>query len=113
MKIFNLPPCHIVGDIKESIKNAIIEGEISNNYEEAYNFMMNKAKRMHLEVINPQPEKKKEEHKIEVKPNVYTHETKTEIVSEIISKKITRKEASTKLGCSYSTIERWLKTLAQ
>lgn len=117
MKIFNLPPCHIVGDIKESIKNAIIEGEISNNYEEAYNFMMNKAKRMHLEVINPQPEKKKEEHKIEnassVKSNIYTQETKTEIVSEIISKKITRKEASTKLGCSYSTIERWLKTLAQ
>lgn len=79
--------------------------------------MMNKAKRMHLEVINPQPEKKKEELKIEnassVKPNVYTQETKTEIVSEIISKKITRKEASTKLGCSYSTIERWLKTLAQ
>ena len=79
--------------------------------------MMNKAKRMHLEVINPQPEKKKEEHKIEnassVKSNIYTQETKTEIVSEIISKKITRKEASTKLGCSYSTIERWLKTLAQ
>ena len=64
MKIFNLPPCHIVGDIKESIKNAIIEGEISNNYEEAYNFMMNKAKRMHLEVINPQPEKKKRNTKL-------------------------------------------------
>lgn len=48
MKIFNLPPCAVIGSIKEAIKNAILEGEISNNYEEAYTFMMKKAKRMHL-----------------------------------------------------------------
>ncbi len=48
MKTFNLKPCREVGLIKDSIREAILEGEITNNYDEAYNFMMNKAKELNL-----------------------------------------------------------------
>lgn len=48
MKTFNLKPCREVGVIKDSIREAILEGEITNNYDEAYNFMMNKAKELNL-----------------------------------------------------------------
>ena len=44
MKTFNLPPCTEVGLIKHAIKEAILEGEISNNFEEAYSLMLKKAK---------------------------------------------------------------------
>ena len=46
MRIFNLTPCKEVGIIKSAIKEAILEGEISNNYEEAYQFMINKGKEL-------------------------------------------------------------------
>lgn len=51
MKIFNLPPCQQVGMIKDSIKEAILEGKISNTYDQAYKHMMEKAKKMKLEKI--------------------------------------------------------------
>lgn len=43
MKIFNLAPCKAVGDIKEVIKNAILDGEIPNDYESAYTLMIKVA----------------------------------------------------------------------
>ena len=57
MYVFGLQPCKQVGILKDSIKEAIIEGVISNNYEEAFNFMMEKAKKMKLEVVNKEPYK--------------------------------------------------------
>jgi len=45
MKIFDLPPCREVGIIKNAIKEAILDGIISNNYEEAYSFMLDIAKK--------------------------------------------------------------------
>jgi putative nucleotidyltransferase with HDIG domain len=44
IKMFNLPPSRIVGDIKEQIKEAILEGEIRNDREEALALLMKIAK---------------------------------------------------------------------
>ena len=39
MEIFGIPPSKIIGDIKEEIKEAILEGRIQNNPEEAKKLM--------------------------------------------------------------------------
>lgn len=46
MKEFNLKPGKKVGMIKDSIKDAILDGEISNDYDEAMSFMYEKAKEL-------------------------------------------------------------------
>lgn len=43
METFNLKPCREIGIIKDAIKEAILEGDISNDYKEAYQFMIEKA----------------------------------------------------------------------
>ena len=48
MEIFGLTPCREVGIIKNEIKDAILDGLISNNYEEAYKFMLETAKKNNL-----------------------------------------------------------------
>jgi putative nucleotidyltransferase with HDIG domain len=50
MKTFNLKPCREIGQIKEAIKEAILEGEIPNEYEASYDFMLKKAESLGLEV---------------------------------------------------------------
>ena len=40
MQMFNLPPSRIIGDIKEQIKEAILEGQIRNDREEAMALVM-------------------------------------------------------------------------
>ncbi len=49
MKIFNLPPGREVGIIKKAIKEAILDGLISNDKGEARRFMLEKAKEMGIE----------------------------------------------------------------
>lgn len=48
MEIFNLPACAAVGDIKMRIKDAILDGVIPNNYEEAKKYMFKVAEEMGL-----------------------------------------------------------------
>ena len=50
MKAFNLKPCREIGVIKEAIKEAILDGEIPNEHEASYNFMIEKGKKMGLKL---------------------------------------------------------------
>lgn len=46
MKTFNIRPCKEVGIIKTAIKEAILDGVIKNDYNEAYTYMLQKGKEM-------------------------------------------------------------------
>ncbi len=50
MKAFNLKPCREIGQIKEAIKNAILDGVIPNEKEASYNFMIEKGQELGLEL---------------------------------------------------------------
>ncbi|MBR4045506.1 MAG: HD domain-containing protein [Alistipes sp.] len=43
MQTYNLPPCSAIGEIKEVIKNAILDGVIPNEYDAAYRLMEEEA----------------------------------------------------------------------
>lgn len=51
MQIFNLEPCREVGALKSAIKDAILDGIIPNEYEAAYQYMLEKARKMGLEPL--------------------------------------------------------------
>ena len=51
MAIFNLKPSREIGILKEAVKEAILEGEIPNEYEAAYEFVIKRAKKMGLEKV--------------------------------------------------------------
>ena len=48
MKHFKIGPCKEIGIIKDEIKNAILDGEIKNNYKSAFNLMKIKGKSLGL-----------------------------------------------------------------
>ena len=51
MQTFGLTPCREVGELKNAIKEAILEGTIPNKHDEAFAFMLDKAKQLGLTPI--------------------------------------------------------------
>ena len=51
MKTFNLQPCREIGQLKEAIKEAILEGEIPNNHKASFNFMLQKGEELGLKIV--------------------------------------------------------------
>jgi poly(A) polymerase len=51
MEVFGIEPSKKVGDLKNLIREAILEGEIENSFEAAYPFMLEKAVAMDLKPV--------------------------------------------------------------
>ncbi|MGL5272396.1 MAG: CCA tRNA nucleotidyltransferase, partial [Phocaeicola sp.] len=52
MELFGLQPCSEIGSLKSSIKDAILDGIIPNEYDAALEFLLQKAKKMGLTPLN-------------------------------------------------------------
>lgn len=50
MELYGIPPCREIGILKEYIKNAILDGDIPNNFSEADNLLREKAAEMGLKL---------------------------------------------------------------
>ena len=50
MKTFGISPCKAVGDIKNAVKDAILDGVIPNNYDAAFNYMLKLGKELNLKL---------------------------------------------------------------
>ncbi len=51
MELFNLKPSREIGILKEAVKEAILEGEIPNEYQAAYDFVMKRAEKLGLKKV--------------------------------------------------------------
>lgn len=51
MKLFNLNPSKTVGDLKIALREAILDGEIENTYEDGLSFILKEGKKLGLEQI--------------------------------------------------------------
>ena len=52
METFNISPSRQVGIIKNAIREAILDGVIGNNYDEAFAFMLAEGKKLGLKPVN-------------------------------------------------------------
>lgn len=48
MDVYGIPPCKEIGELKEYVKNAILDGIIDNTFEEADKYMRVRAEEMGL-----------------------------------------------------------------
>ncbi|HEX7584736.1 MAG TPA: HD domain-containing protein [Prolixibacteraceae bacterium] len=54
MEVFGLGPCREIGQIKSAIKEAILDGIIQNDHNQAFQYMLEKAKEMGLTPVSIQ-----------------------------------------------------------
>ena len=52
MDTFNLKPCKEVGLVKMAIREAILDGKIGNDYDQAFAFMLEKGNQLGLEPVS-------------------------------------------------------------
>jgi len=52
METFNIKPCKAVGDIKNAIKDAILDGVIPNKYDDAFAYMLKKGEELGLRSVD-------------------------------------------------------------
>jgi hypothetical protein len=52
MQKFNLQPCREVGIIKTAIREAILDGDIENSYDAAYELMLLEATKLGLKAVD-------------------------------------------------------------
>ena len=50
MRTFGLAPCREIGSLKSAIKDAILDGEIPNEHDAAFQYMLEKASKMGLKL---------------------------------------------------------------
>lgn len=58
MELFNLKPSREIGVLKEAVKEAILEGEIPNEYDAAFKFVVKKAEKLGLKKVKKDHEKR-------------------------------------------------------
>lgn len=51
MEIFNLKPSREIGQLKDAVKEAILEGEIPNEYQAAFEFVLKKGEKLGLKKV--------------------------------------------------------------
>ena len=52
MTVFGIEPCNTIGQLKERIKDAILDGDIPNDHDAAYEYMLKIAPEFGLKVVN-------------------------------------------------------------
>ena len=51
MELFGISPCNTIGQLKEQVKNAILDGEIENSFEAADAYLRHKAESIGLKPV--------------------------------------------------------------
>jgi tRNA nucleotidyltransferase (CCA-adding enzyme) len=51
MEMFDLKPSREIGILKEAVKEAILEGDIPNEYQAAYDFVIKRAAKLGLKKV--------------------------------------------------------------
>ena len=56
MEVYGIPPCRLIGELKEYVKNAILDGRIENDFAQADALMRSRAAEMGLHPVHPEDE---------------------------------------------------------